>query len=325
MQLARRIITLLLFLALDIVLIRLALRDEPALVQRVQELSNLPIETLEPTLSPSPTPLLTPSAVTLLAPDWTGSTLRAGLRNTFSSSVSGMLIRVETSLVSSPFVPSATHEVRIPSPIGPGETLYFAAPLPTPQRELWWRAEILEVNHWDGATVQKLPPGVRVSTNPIRLATPTPDPRAWGVAKQVDDVTWTIRVADDPRMGTESEIFAALNSYRQTHGKSTLSLDDRLTTFAKERAATLAKLKSTDKHAGFLEYIKSEDNVRALGFASLGENSGYGHKLYGVHLIEWIYAADEGHNTNQLSSDWSHVGIGVDGVALVFIFGGNKL
>jgi hypothetical protein len=57
----------------------------------------------------------------------------------------------------------------------------------------------------------------------------------------------------------------------------------------------------------------------------LGENSGYGSKLIGVHLIEWVYAADPAHNANQLDKQWSHVGIGIEGLGVVFIFGGSKI
>jgi uncharacterized protein YkwD len=68
----------------------------------------------------------------------------------------------------------------------------------------------------------------------------------------------------------------------------------------------------------------NNDGFGKLGFSSLGENSSYGYLLEGVHLIEWVYAGDAPHDNNQLNSEWSHVGIGVNGTATDLIFGGRK-
>lgn len=174
---------------------------------------------------------------------------------------------------------------------------------------------------------------------PASTPTPTPSPKAaikqpkpsptdnspWGVAKQIDKVTWTMKIGEDERMGTPQEILQALNTYRQTHGSPPLTWDDRLAGFALNRAKYLESIKSTDQHKGFEEYLKNEDNVKALGFWEIGENCDYGYRLLGVHLIEWLYASDAAHNANQLNTSYSHVGIGVSGLAVSIIFGGWKI
>lgn len=147
----------------------------------------------------------------------------------------------------------------------------------------------------------------------------------WGVAKQIDEVTWEMKVGQDQRIGTPQDIFEALNIYRQRHGSGTLAWDNNLADFAQSRAAYLNSIKGTDKHAGFNEYVKSEDNLRKLGFWGVGENSGYGNRLSGTHLVEWIYAGDLPHNSNQLDPSWTHVGIGVEGLGVSFIFGKWKM
>lgn len=149
-------------------------------------------------------------------------------------------------------------------------------------------------------------------------------PEEWGVAKQIDEHTWTIKVGEDARMATPQEILTALNEYRQRHGSNTLQWDDKLAEYAQGRADHFNSIKSTDKHAGFNDYVQNQNGFEKLGFNGLGENSSYGYKVEAVHLIEWIYAADEPHNKNQLNSGWSHVGIGVSGTSTNLIFGGKK-
>jgi len=148
------------------------------------------------------------------------------------------------------------------------------------------------------------------------------DTTPWGVAKQLDAHTWTLRVGQDSRMATAGEILDALNLYRQQHGSAPLAWDNNLTVFAKERADYFNQIGKLDDHAGFDSYVSNADNVRQkLNFYHLGENSSIGYKLLGVHLIEWVYAADAGHNMNQLNPAWTHVGIGVSGTATDLIFG----
>lgn len=147
------------------------------------------------------------------------------------------------------------------------------------------------------------------------------DNEEWGVAKQISEKTWRIKVGEDKKMATSQEIFEALNVYRQRHGKNALNWDDRLASYALLRAKYFTQIGGLDEHKGFEEYVKDINNLKTLGFWLVGENASFGYKLEGVHLIEWVFAGDEPHNTNQLNPQWSHVGIGVDGYNVDIIFG----
>ncbi len=173
--------------------------------------------------------------------------------------------------------------------------------------------------------------GAHAFLAPKVIATPTPTvlpvvagTSEWGKATQIDEHTWTMKVAMDDRMATPGEILEALNSYRAKNGRGGLSWDDKLAELAQSRAARFTELNSTDGHAGFQDYMNN-DGFHKAGFYSLGENSSWGYKLVGVHIIEWVYAADQPHNDNQLNPQWSHVGIGVNGVSTDLIFGGRKM
>lgn len=153
---------------------------------------------------------------------------------------------------------------------------------------------------------------------------PTPDNEPWGVARQIDDVTWTMKIGEDEKMATAREIWEALNQYRQTHGSQNLNWDTKLADYAQSRAEYLNSQKTTDKHEGFNNYVQNEDGFNKLGFTRLGENISYGYKLNGVHTIEWMYAGDEPHDNNQRDNRWNYVGVGVDGLATCLIFGTGK-
>lgn len=157
------------------------------------------------------------------------------------------------------------------------------------------------------------------------IITPTPLPSdvSWGKATQLDEHTWTMRLQADSRMATAQEIFNALNAYRQGKGRGSLSWDDKLASYAQDRATFFTSNGKLDGHAGFQSFMDN-DGFGKLGFNALGENSSYGYLLEGVHLIEWVYAGDAPHDTNQLNGDWSHVGIGVNGTSTDLIFGGHK-
>lgn len=163
----------------------------------------------------------------------------------------------------------------------------------------------------------------------IVQVTPTPplpeEPGEWGVAKQIGEHTWTMKIGRDDKMTTPLEVFDALNNYRQKHGKPTLTWDNRLAEYAQQRAKYFTSIGQTDAHKGFIEYVNDVENIKKLGFWSVGENSSSGYQLTGVHLIEWIYAGDKPHDDNQLSADWSHVGIGVDTAQTDLIFGGRSM
>jgi len=160
-----------------------------------------------------------------------------------------------------------------------------------------------------------------------KMVTKTPaetDTRPWGVAQQIDEVTWTLRVGNDEKMATAGEILTALNHYRQRYGSQILTWDDNLAQLARKRAKDINVAKTTDKHVGFKNFMENEDGFNKLGFNSVGENIAWGYKLNGVHTIEWMYGGDEAHNNNQLDNKWNYVGIGVDGLASCLIFGTGK-
>jgi uncharacterized protein YkwD len=162
-------------------------------------------------------------------------------------------------------------------------------------------------------------------TKKINKPIPTVDNEPWGVSKQIDEVTWTLKVGEDESMATAREIYNALNEYRKTKGSQILTWDDKLGNYAQERAKYLNSIKDVDKHAGFNDYLENQDCFNKLGFTMLGENISYGPKLSGVHIIEWVYAGDKPHDNNQLDNKWNYVGIGVDGLANCVIFGTGKL
>lgn len=147
----------------------------------------------------------------------------------------------------------------------------------------------------------------------------------WGVAKQIDDNTWTMKIGGDQKMAAAQEILEALNSYRLRKGVGTLAWDEKLTGFAQKRAETFVSIGGLDNHAGFNDYFKDEQGLRDIGFWGAGENSSYGFQMEAVHLIEWVYAGDPPHDNNQLDPGWTHVGIGVKGTATNIIFAKEKM
>jgi uncharacterized protein YkwD len=155
----------------------------------------------------------------------------------------------------------------------------------------------------------------------VPTSTPTP---VYGKSRQVDEHTWTIQVGEDSQAGSAQEIFAALNVYRQQKGKAEVSWDTKLADYAQGRANTFSSNHNLDNHAGFQDFIHNQDGFNKVGFFALGENSSIGYHVSGTHLIEWVYAGDAPHDENQLSSTWTHVGVGVSGDATDLVFGGNK-
>lgn len=150
------------------------------------------------------------------------------------------------------------------------------------------------------------------------------DKEGWGVPTQIGPDTWTMKVKHDEAMATASEIFAALNVYRQKKGREALSLDDRLLEYAQRRADFFASRDDIDAHVGFRDFLQNQDGFIQLGFGKLGENSSWGYQLESVHLIEWVYGGDKPHDDNQLNPEWTHVGIGVNDTSTDLVFGGKK-
>ena len=143
-------------------------------------------------------------------------------------------------------------------------------------------------------------------------------------AEKINDVTWRVKnVQNDDRMAYAQEIVTALNSYRSSRGRASLSWDNKLGDFAQERANLFSSNGSLDSHAGFKSFMENGGFDKS-GFNSLGENSAYlSGSMNGENIIQKIYGADASHDGNQLD-DWTHVGIGVSGVAINVNFGKNK-
>lgn len=184
--------------------------------------------------------------------------------------------------------------------------------------------ETENISPTNNPTITPKTPSPTVIIKKIIYPTPTPDNEPWGVARQIDDVTWTMKVGEDEKMATAREIWEALNQYRQTHGSQNMAWDTKLADYAQSRAKYLNSKKNVDGHKGFNDFVQNEDGFNKLGFTMLGENISYGYKLNGVHIIEWMYAGDKPHNDNQLDNRWNYVGIGVEGLATCLIFGTGK-
>lgn len=185
----------------------------------------------------------------------------------------------------------------------------------------------------------KIPAYSSVSPTPVpthaitpTITSPTPkhlsavssnDP--WGIAQQISPHTWTLRINNDPVMGTPAEILSALNDLRRRYGSQPLATDTRLCNYAQNRAAYFLTIQSTDEHKGFLDYLNNQQGFQKLGYGSLGENSSYGYTMSGVHLIEQVYNSDTDHSKNQLDSRWDHGCVGVSGSATDLIFATSPL
>ncbi|RJQ24421.1 CAP domain-containing protein [Candidatus Parcubacteria bacterium] len=190
------------------------------------------------------------------------------------------------------------------------------------------KTQVIEIEHQiiPTPTITILKPQIKVSYKSQKAPPITPEPtKEWGIAKQIGEYTWTMNVGEDERMATPQEIFQALNDYRQRHTGHSLNWDDKLAQYAQDRANYFIYIGKTDAHAGFKDYLEIQDGFIKLGFAGLGENSSFGYKLLGVHLIEWVFAGDKPHNDNQLNPEWTEVGIGVNNTAVDIIFAKERL
>lgn len=170
-----------------------------------------------------------------------------------------------------------------------------------------------------------IPRAIITKTPTVKPITSSGNNDPWGVAKQIDEHTWTMKIGEDSTMALPQEILIALNEYRKVYGSQKLGWDEKLAHYAQSRADYLYSIKGVDQHKGFSNFLDNEDGFNKLGFTWLGENISYGYRLNGVHLIEWIYAGDEPHNKNQLDSKWSSAGIGVKGTATCLIFATGKM
>lgn len=139
-------------------------------------------------------------------------------------------------------------------------------------------------------------------------ATPTPTPT-------------TSQTTSAPTTSQAEQVFQVLNDYRTSHGVGKLEWSDKLGQYAQSRADKFAANGATDNHQDFQTLISTPAGFAQMGFSGLGENSSYGYPFNASDLIEKDYAADKPHDDNQLDSSWTHVGIGINGVASDLVFG----
>lgn len=151
------------------------------------------------------------------------------------------------------------------------------------------------------------------------IVTQTPVP--WGTTEKIGEHEYRTYVANDPVMGTPTEILAALNSYRKIHGRGEVKSDDNLCKLATWRAQTQDKAGTLDGHKGLEEYMKDPKHWEELNVSAIGENASYGYVLSGTHLIEWVFDSDVEHRDNQLNPNWNLGCAGISGVTVDIIFG----
>ena len=143
-------------------------------------------------------------------------------------------------------------------------------------------------------------------------------------ARKIGDHTYAIKFVPDQHMSTPQEAFTALNNFRLQSKSTALQWDSKLAQFAQSRVNYFTEKNSLDQHKGFLDFVWHQNGFDKLGFSDLGENSAHtAGMVNGQHLIEWIFAGDHEHNSNQLNKKWTHVGVGIDGFNINIIFGAN--
>lgn len=119
-------------------------------------------------------------------------------------------------------------------------------------------------------------------------------------------------------MPSAGEIVNALNNYRAKNGRPALTQDDFLMAYAQQRVQYFIARGGLDNHDEFFKDIK---DPKFNAYYSLGENSGSSGTMTAQQLIEEFYGRSSGHNDNQLSTQWNHVGVGVSGIYTDIVFG----
>lgn len=150
------------------------------------------------------------------------------------------------------------------------------------------------------------------------------DAEPWGVAKKIGEYTYTMKIQNENRMSTPQELLSALNDYRLKHGSQPLVWEEKLCSLAQSRAE-FQNQHGLDAHQGFNNFLENEDGFKKLGFAWLGENASQGYIMSGQHLIEFIFASDEGHNQNQLANHWDRSCVAIVDKTVEVIFATSPL
>ncbi len=131
-------------------------------------------------------------------------------------------------------------------------------------------------------------------------------------------------VSDNSTNITPLNVLTALNNYRQQNGKPSLILDHKLHEYAQTRSDYFLSQGKMDNHQAFNQFMDN-NGFSIVKFNSLAENSSAGFTGTSQELIEQLYGKSSGHNNNQLSTKYTHVGIGVSGQFTDIVFGGSPL
>lgn len=189
-------------------------------------------------------------------------------------------------------------------------------------------AKTPNIVHLEISPTVLMKPTLTPTNIPSPTSTPTPIPPTPAQFAQTDsnhDTSKTIEnVATDGAMATASEVFNALNNYRNEKGAGSLSWDDKLAGFAQTRVNTFSSSNDLDNHAGFRSYMEN-GGFDDSGFNGLGENSArLAGPMGGDKIIREIYGASSAHNTSQLDPAWTHAGVAINGIYVNINFGKNK-
>jgi len=160
----------------------------------------------------------------------------------------------------------------------------------------------------------------RPSRSPRSTSTPAPTPKSSVKPSLIPKPSATPSATSGL---TTQSILNALNSYRSKNGVGNLQIDTKLQEYAQSRADYLKSIGKLDNHAKHKEFM-ANDGFGKLGFNAIAENQGYNYKGDAKGLIESFYGKSSGHNKNQLNSEYTHVGIGINGPFTDLVFGGRK-
>lgn len=112
---------------------------------------------------------------------------------------------------------------------------------------------------------------------------------------------------------SEDDLWAALTTYRHTHGRKEINRVDSLCKYARKRAQELIDRLSShpddplDSHAGFSRDADNGSVFTETGFNNIGENLAYTPSFTSAtQIIEWGWDSSSGHRSLQLSNDISH-------------------
>jgi uncharacterized protein YkwD len=118
-----------------------------------------------------------------------------------------------------------------------------------------------------------------------------------------------------PVVITEADLWKALGEYRKDHGSNTLTLDENLCRYARQRTQELITRLNTlkpgdtplDNHAGFIRDTDSGLAFQITGFDVLAEDLAYYPAAQNaVQVIEWGWDSSPKHKASLLANDVSH-------------------